>query len=85
MDWPGHIRFLAFHRMTDADRFRLFFGPYAAPRFCNGQIVSCAVRGEVVIVGSSFPSHSLENNEKQIEQYLACGATTFASTAVALA
>jgi hypothetical protein len=39
--------------MTGADRFRLFFGPYAAPRFRYGQVVSCAVRGEVVIVGLS--------------------------------
>jgi hypothetical protein len=39
--------------MTSAERFRLFFGPYAAPRFRYGPVVSCAVRGEVVVVGLS--------------------------------
>ncbi len=39
--------------MPDSDRFRLLSGPYKAPRFRYGQVVSCAVRGEVVIVGLS--------------------------------
>jgi hypothetical protein len=39
--------------MTNADRFRLSFGPYRAPRFRYGDVVRCAVRGEVVIVSLS--------------------------------
>jgi hypothetical protein len=36
--------------MEDADRFRLL-GTYKTPRTRYGQIILCAVRGEVVIPG----------------------------------
>ncbi len=36
--------------MTDDDRFRLHFGPYATPPFRYGEIVHCEVRGDVQIV-----------------------------------
>jgi hypothetical protein len=39
--------------MTDADRYRLLFGPYRTPRFRYGKAVFCDVRGEVVICGLS--------------------------------
>jgi hypothetical protein len=39
--------------VTDADRFRLLFGPYRAPRFRYGRRVLCEERGEVIIVGLS--------------------------------
>jgi hypothetical protein len=39
--------------MDDADRFKLLFGPYQAPRFRVGQVVRCEVRGKVRIVGLS--------------------------------
>jgi hypothetical protein len=39
--------------MNDADRFKLLFGPYQAPRCRVGQRVRCQVRGEVRIVGLS--------------------------------
>jgi hypothetical protein len=39
--------------VDDADRFKLFFGPYKAPRFRVGRVVRCQVRGEVRIVGLS--------------------------------
>jgi hypothetical protein len=39
--------------MNDADRFKLLFGPYHAPRCRVGQRVRCQVRGEVRIVGLS--------------------------------
>ncbi|MCE9532750.1 MAG: hypothetical protein K8T89_16760 [Planctomycetes bacterium] len=39
--------------MTESDRFKLLFGPYKPPRFRYGKVVSCEVRGEVVIVGMS--------------------------------
>lgn len=37
--------------MTDADRFRLHFGPYTTPTFCYGEVVQDQVRGRVTIVG----------------------------------
>jgi hypothetical protein len=37
--------------MTDADRHRLLFGPYAAPRWRYGRVVMDEVRGEVTVVG----------------------------------
>ena len=39
--------------MTDAERFRLLFGPYRTPRFRYGRPAFCEVRGEVVLVGLS--------------------------------
>ena len=39
--------------MTDADRFRLLFGPYRTPRFHYGRVVFCEVRGEVTVCGLS--------------------------------
>jgi hypothetical protein len=39
--------------VTDADRRRLLFGPYRAPRFKYGDVVFCEVRGEVVLSGLS--------------------------------
>jgi hypothetical protein len=38
--------------MNDADRFRLL-GTYRTPRCRIGQVVRCAIRGEVEIVGLS--------------------------------
>ena len=32
---------------NDADRFKLLFGPYQAPRFRGGQVLRCEVRGGV--------------------------------------
>ena len=37
--------------MRDSDRFKLYFGPYATPRFRYGQRVWCHYRGWVKIVG----------------------------------
>jgi hypothetical protein len=37
--------------MTDADRYRLLFGPYHAPRWRYGRVVMDEVRGEVTVVG----------------------------------
>ncbi|HEY1378576.1 MAG TPA: hypothetical protein VGF55_17380 [Gemmataceae bacterium] len=37
--------------MTDADRFRLLFGTYCAPRWRYGRVVMDDLRGEVTIVG----------------------------------
>jgi hypothetical protein len=39
--------------VTDADRFRLLFGPYRTPRLRYGKAVFCEVRGEVTICGLS--------------------------------
>ncbi|MCB9925616.1 MAG: hypothetical protein H6822_25925 [Planctomycetaceae bacterium] len=39
--------------MKDADRFKLYFGPYKTPRFKYGQKVWCEFRGWVQIVGLS--------------------------------
>lgn len=39
--------------MSQLDRRKLHFGPYAAPRFRYGNRVECGLRGEVVIVGLS--------------------------------
>ncbi len=39
--------------MTDADRFRLLFGPYRTPCFQYGDTVFCEMRGEVTITGLS--------------------------------
>ncbi len=39
--------------MKDSDRFKLYFGPYATPRFRYGQRVWCHYRGWVKIVGST--------------------------------
>jgi hypothetical protein len=39
--------------INDADRVKLLFGPYRAPRCRVGQRVRCEVRGEVTIVGLS--------------------------------
>src|SRR5262245_45832682 len=39
--------------MTDDARFRLRFGPYQTPRFRPGDVVRCALRGEVVLCGLS--------------------------------
>jgi len=39
--------------MTDADRFKLLYGPYRAPRVRKGDVVFCDVRGEVVVCGMS--------------------------------
>jgi hypothetical protein len=39
--------------MNEADRFKLLFGPYQAPRFRVGQVMRCEVRDEVRIVGLS--------------------------------
>jgi hypothetical protein len=36
--------------MNDADRFKLLFGPYKAPRFRVGHVLHCEVRGEVKAV-----------------------------------
>ncbi|HEY1377194.1 MAG TPA: hypothetical protein VGF55_10395 [Gemmataceae bacterium] len=37
--------------MTDADRYRLLFGPRRAPRWRYGRVVMDEVRGEVTVVG----------------------------------
>jgi hypothetical protein len=37
--------------MTDADRFRLLFGPYCTPRFRYGEALRCELRGELVVTG----------------------------------
>jgi hypothetical protein len=37
--------------MTDADRFRLLFGPYRLPRFRYGGALRCELRGELVVTG----------------------------------
>ena len=39
--------------MEDSDRYRLMFGPYTTPDFAYGDVVVCARRGEVEIVGLS--------------------------------
>ena len=39
--------------MKDSDRFKLYFGPYTAPRFKYGKKVWCHYRGWVKIVGLS--------------------------------
>jgi hypothetical protein len=39
--------------MTDSERFKLLFGPYAAPLFEYGQPMDCAVRGSVIACGLS--------------------------------
>jgi hypothetical protein len=39
--------------MTDDQRFKLWFGPYKAPRFRYGSVVMDEVRGEVTIVDLS--------------------------------
>jgi hypothetical protein len=37
--------------LHDEDRYRLWHGPYQAPRFRYGRVVWCEVRGEVTICG----------------------------------
>lgn len=37
--------------MEDTERFRLRFGPYSTPLFEMGQVIECAARGPVTIVG----------------------------------
>jgi hypothetical protein len=37
--------------VTDADRFKLLFGPYRTPRFAYGADRLCALRGEVILCG----------------------------------
>jgi hypothetical protein len=37
--------------MTDADRFRLLFGPYRTPRFRYGGALRCELRGELIVCG----------------------------------
>jgi hypothetical protein len=37
--------------VTDADRFKLLFGPYRTPRFRYGDAVLCELRGEVIVCG----------------------------------
>jgi hypothetical protein len=39
--------------VTDADRFRLLFGPYKAPRFRLGGTLTCELRGPVTVTGVS--------------------------------
>src|SRR5262249_16001081 len=39
--------------MHDAERYRLLFGPYAAPPFAYGQVLPCAVRGPAIVCGLS--------------------------------
>src|SRR5262245_6290733 len=39
--------------MHDAERYRLLFGPYAAPPFAYGQVLTCAVRGAALVCGLS--------------------------------
>ena len=37
--------------MSDADRFKLLFGPYATPVFNYGDDGWCELRGEVILCG----------------------------------
>ena len=37
--------------MTDADRLKLLFGPYRAPRFRRGGTLRCELRGDLVVTG----------------------------------
>jgi hypothetical protein len=37
--------------MTDADRFKLLFGPYRTPRFRYGGTLRCELRGDLVVTG----------------------------------
>jgi hypothetical protein len=39
--------------MNNRTRFKLRFGPYLAPPVTYGEIVTCEVRGDVVVVGMS--------------------------------
>src|SRR5262249_1254051 len=39
--------------MHDAERYKLLFGPYAAPPFAYGQVLACAVRGPAIVCGLS--------------------------------
>src|SRR5262249_19123208 len=40
--------------MTDADRYKLHFGPYRTPRVRIGEVLSCEYRdGDVIVVGYS--------------------------------
>src|SRR6476646_5152388 len=39
--------------MNDSERFKLLFGPYAAPPFKYGQVLECAVYGSVIACGLS--------------------------------
>jgi hypothetical protein len=39
--------------MTDADRFKLLFGPYHPTHLRNGDGVFCELRGQVVVRGMS--------------------------------
>ena len=44
-------------------RHKLHFGPYRTPRYRLGQTVACAVRGDLVIVGSSPGAWALPEAE----------------------
>jgi len=35
--------------MTDADRFKLLFGPYRTPHFDYGDTLRCELRGELFV------------------------------------
>ena len=37
--------------MTDADRYRLLFGPYHTPRLRYGDALRCELRGELIVTG----------------------------------
>jgi hypothetical protein len=39
--------------MTDEDRLKLLYGPYAAPPVQHGDVVCCEARGDVVVVGET--------------------------------
>jgi hypothetical protein len=43
--------FLRGATVTDADRFKLLFGPYRTPRFKYGADRRCTLRGAVILCG----------------------------------
>ncbi len=58
-------------KTSKVDSHKLRFGSYATPRFRYGQRVSCAVRGEVIIVGLSagripWPIGYVEGNSNRM-------------------
>jgi len=39
--------------MTESERFKMVFGPYATPLFEHGEVMECAIRGSVIVCGLS--------------------------------
>ena len=56
--------------MKDADRFKLYFGPYKTPRFKYGRKVWCERRGWMKIVGLSDAKIPCVRSKNSAERFV---------------